>query len=531
MAISNYFAALVDEFAELGLSQAVISPGSRSTPLAMLFEEHPAFKTYVNIDERSAAFFALGLAKTSQQPAILVATSGSAPGHYLPAVMEASHAHIPLILLTSDRPAELRFTGAPQTTNQIRLFGQFARYFEELSRPQEENFWTYPRQVAERAYSHSLLETPGPVQVNIPIDEPLIPSLEVENFRKGRHTFQLSPKEVREEAFHFEGDMLILAGPQSPYPEKILALSETLHAPIFADPLSNLRQSGHPNVIDSYEAFDFSGLPLPENILQFGQTLTSKRANHWLKDFHGTWISYDETGQDRNPLGNTSYLTMNFPKSARNKPSDTFLKDYQRAQEITRQKLNEVQNETDLYEGKFLQLLQEQLPDDSQVIFANSMAIRYADLFWKSKKSSMKLFGNRGLNGIDGTISTALGVAAAAQKPTVLVTGDLALIHDLNALVFAKMGKLSLAIILFNNDGGGIFNHLAQHGQPYFERLFSTPHGLQFSALSDLVGLDYHKVLSYQDFEESLKLDGLRLYEVQTDKDLSAKIHKRYLES
>lgn len=541
---NEYLAPLVDEFFNLGVREAVFSPGSRSTALAMLFEEYGKYDTYVNIDERSAAFFALGIAKAQQRPVVLICTSGSAAAHYLPAITEAKHSRVPLIILSADRPNDLQFVGAAQTVNQADYFGKFVNHYEELSHPNANNFWTYPRKVAQRAYMASTNVPAAAVQINVPIGEPLIPELNPEHYQKGHKPFSLSQGKIQPQLVpELSGNVIILAGPDSnsDYQKALLDLSEKIHAPILADPLSNLRNFSHPNIIDAYDAF----LTQPEILstlkvdcfLQFGQIPVSKRVLQLIaRNPDAEYIQVDSALDYRNPSQTTTQVIQAEPAlfCEAVQPSTSgkrALKQWQDYQHSMRHKLDTVKDETAPFEGRYVQSLQDLLPEQAQLLISNSMAIRDVDYFWRGRQATVRLLGNRGTNGIDGQESTALGISTSGQ-PTVLLTGDLSMLHDINGLIVGKTHQLNLTIVLFNNDGGGIFHHLAQKGQPHFDYLFSTPHGLDFGGLAQLVGLDYHLVGDYQDFErqfsQSFTQTGIHLLEIKTDKDVSLDLHKKY---
>ncbi len=544
---NEYLATFVDELYQLGVREAVFSPGSRSTALALLFEHYGKFTTFVNIDERSAAFFALGIAKGNERPVVVVCTSGSAGAHHFPAVVEAKFSHVPLIILTADRPSELQFVGAPQTIDQTRLFGDFVTHFETLQPPAPKDFWTYPRKVAQRAYLGSLKNACGPVQINVPLRDPLIPDLNAENYEKGRptHPFRLlSTKDFPQPLL--SGKTLILAGPDasSTYQEALIALSEELHAPIVADPLSNLRNFAHKNIMDSYDAFltskEVQNTLQADTILLFGQMPVSKRLQQFVGAFQKSeFIQIDPLLDYRNSSQTTtalvksdvlSFLSTIDTTNIQNKDT-SYLRLWQNFQSKMRAKLDTVSAETQPFEGHLVQLLQKMMPENSQLLISNSMEIRDVDYFWKAKHQSVKLFGNRGVNGIDGTESTALGLSTTG-KATVLLTGDLSMLHDMNGLIVGKTEQLNLTIILFNNDGGGIFHHLAQNGVPHFDYLFSTPHSLDFSGLERLVNLDYHLIENDADFESffrhSIQNNGVHLLEIKTDKTKSLALHQKY---
>ena len=547
---NEYLAPFVDELFNLGVREAAFSPGSRSTALAMLFEEYKKYDTYVNIDERSAAFFALGIAKANRRPVVLVCTSGSAAAHHFPAITEAKTSRIPLIILTADRPAELQFVGAPQTLDQTRFFGNFVNHFENLEapQPQAKNFWTYPRKVAQRAFLSALDQMAGPVQINIPLRDPLVPELKSENYEKGRSKLPFKFFKGQQSASFDEALLssktLILAGANSSenYSESLLKLAEHLKAPILADPLSNLRNHNSPFVMDSYDAFlandDLKTDLKAESILLFGQMPVSKRLQQFIAlNDDAEFIQVDPALAYRNPSLTTTITVQSnvatFANSIQKVNQDfSYLEKWQKAQEKMRHQLEKVAQEENPFEGRFVQELQKHLKAlDAQLLVSNSMEIRNIDYWWKKEDSKVRILGNRGVNGIDGTESTALGIATTG-KPTVLLTGDLSMLHDLNGLIIGKTHELNLTIVLFNNDGGGIFHHLAQKGVPNFDYLFSTPHGLNFEGLAELTGLDYHLVSNYADFgqqfETSIRQPGIHLLEIKTDKDLSLALHKKY---
>lgn len=546
--MNEYIAVAIDELSLLGIKEAVLSPGSRSTPLSMWFCEHSEIHTYLNIDERSAAFFALGIAKKKNRPVVLVCTSGSAAAHYLPAVTEAKRSRIPLILLTADRPAELQNVGAPQTINQHKIFGEFLNYYEELSIPDEKQQFVYPRIVMQKAYLKCNGMNAGPVQINIPLREPLVPDLNTEYFKAGRsvHKVQIVKGNL---AAHIPDDFfenkkgIIICGAQgiSESPKQLISLGKQLNAPVLADPLSNIRQYEDEVIIDTYDSFlkneSAKEELAPDYILMFGQAPVSKRLQQFIA-FHknAVCVQIDVASEYRNPSLTTTFFVQAEPcKFAEGilyqNRYNTYLHQWQSWQRKMKEKLETVGQEKDLFEGRIVQILQEIMPERSCLLSANSMAIRDIDYFWRARNKKVQILCNRGTNGIDGTVSTALGIATDGQ-PTVLLTGDLALFHDMNGFLIGKTHQLNLTVVLLNNDGGGIFQYLPQKGKKYFEYLFSTPHGIQFSGLETLYGIHYHRVLDYGDFKRSvnraLASQGIYVIEVCTEKEKSWKLHERY---
>ena len=572
--MNEYIAALVDEFYQLGVRHAVFSPGSRSTTMAMLFQEHEGFETYMNIDERSASFMALGIAKAHKEPIVLVCTSGSAVAHYLPAILEAQYSGVPLIVLSADRPHTLLHVGAPQTVDQHKIFGTAVNYFEELAVPQESHYYTYPRQVARKAYMKAMDTKKGPVHINVPLFEPLVPELSRNHFEAGRSSFKVvkpnyssvfgfdnrnnlthinntidiaynndSTKEINNLLERYER-ILILAGPQIDIDEAdtIRSFGEALQAPILADPLSNVRGCNTLDVvISTYDAL-LAEQALwhelkPDCVIQFGQIVVSKRVQQMIASWTDVeYIEVNPTMDSMNPTGKT---TMHVQASidvfthlyGKNNNSDTYLNIWRRLEQAGKKQLSLAIDEPHCFEGRTIRELQKQIPEDGQIFVSNSMTIRDFDYFWFSGESKAVLYGNRGVNGIDGTISTALGLAANG-RPTYLVTGDLSLFHDLNGLAVAKTHNLNLTIILHNNDGGGIFEYLPQKGTKHFDYLFSTSQGLDYSGAAKLYGCGYTKISSPDELSSVLanvsQESGVHIIEIPTNREYSRELHKKY---
>ena len=550
--MNEYIAALVDEFYQLGVRHAVFSPGSRSTTMAMLFKEHEGFETYMNIDERSASFMALGIAKAHKEPTVLVCTSGSAVAHYLPAILEAQYSGIPLIVLSADRPHTLLHVGAPQTVDQHKIFGTAVNYFEELAVPQESHYYTYPRQVARKSYMKAMDTKKGPVHINVPLFEPLVPELSRNHFEAGRSSFKVVKPNYGGAFSCDDGNnlleryerILILAGPQIDIDEAntIRSFGEALQAPILADPLSNVRGCGASDVvISTYDAL-LAGQALwhelkPDCVIQFGQIVVSKRVQQMIASWTDVeYIEVNPTMDSMNPTGKT---TIHMQASidvfthlyGKNNNSDTYLNIWRRLEQAGKKQLSLAIDEPHCFEGRTIRELQKKIPEDGQIFVANSMTIRDFDYFWFSGESKAVLYGNRGVNGIDGTISTALGLAVNG-RPTYLVTGDLSLFHDLNGLAVAKTHNLNLTIILHNNDGGGIFEYLPQKGTKHFDYLFSTSQGLDYSGAAKLYGCGYTKISSPDEFSSVLanvsQETGVHIIEIPTNREYSRELHKKY---
>ncbi|MDU5165871.1 2-succinyl-5-enolpyruvyl-6-hydroxy-3-cyclohexene-1-carboxylic-acid synthase [Veillonella parvula] len=606
--MNEYIAALVDEFYQLGVRHAVFSPGSRSTTMAMLFTEYEGFETYMNIDERSASFMALGIAKAHKEPTVLVCTSGSAVAHYLPAILEAQYSGVPLIVLSADRPHTLLHVGAPQTVDQQKIFGTAVNYYEELVVPQEDHYYTYPRQVARKAYMKAMDIKKGPVHINVPLFEPLVPELDRKHFEVGRSPYKVF-KPNYGDVFSYQNrsnntsnvskasnvsytknttdnntnnpnnsnrllaqykKVLILAGPQIDVNEveSIHSFAENLQAPILADPLSNVRRWHKTDAIDdnhefninrsndtdmtqekqspdvvisTYDAFladkDLWPVLKPDCVIQFGQIVVSKRVQQMVASWNSVeYIEVNPTMDSMNPTGKTTIhmqasIDMFTHLYAVKNESNAYLNSWQSLEVAGKAQLSTAIEEPSCFEGRTIRELQQHIPDNSQLLVANSMTIRDFDYFWFSGESDAVLYGNRGVNGIDGTVSTALGLATNG-KSTYLVTGDLSLFHDLNGLAVAKTQNLNLTIILHNNDGGGIFEYLPQKGTKHFDYLFSTSQGLDYSGAVKLYGCGYTKISGPDELSTVLAKvsteSGVHIIEIPTDREYSRQLHKKY---
>ena len=603
--MNEYIASLVDELYQLGVRHAVFSPGSRSTTLAMLFQSHGGFHTYMNIDERSAGFMALGIAKAQGEPAVLVCTSGSALTHYGPAVVEAKHSGVPMIILSADRPYTLQQVGAPQTIDQQKYFGSAVNYYEELSVPSESHYYTYPRQVARRAYLKTNDHKLGPVHINVPLFEPLVPNREEEYFTQGRSEkpFRLvKHQEIASLASLLDGKrVLILGGPTVTNPKAVVDFADRIGAVVIGDPLSNLRQ--YEGVISTYDAFlahhERWEILRPDVVIQLGQIPVSKRIQQWMATLTDIdYMTVSPTTDVVNPsltttihvmasvdvflgeiygglftvpslggrIGDTEQGSLdksdaeddglstvsdelglqeeniNIDKKHREEEDNgvsayhtiantEYVRVWQQIESNSRQQLDKVQHEPTLFEGRTIHMLQHIMPDEGQILVANSMSIRDMDYFWATGRSQVMVYGNRGTNGIDGTVSTALGLSTNG-KPTVMVTGDLSFFHDLNGLAIGKTHGMNLTIILHNNDGGGIFQYLPQKGTDDFDYLFNTPQGIDYSGLATMYGLDYVKVTTNAELEQAMEeyvgAEGIHLIEVPTSKEGSRELHKVY---
>ncbi|RFU66306.1 2-succinyl-5-enolpyruvyl-6-hydroxy-3-cyclohexene-1-carboxylic-acid synthase [Peribacillus glennii] len=561
-ALTAYTASFIDELAVNQVKHVVVSPGSRSTPLALMFAEHPDITLHLNIDERSAAFFALGLAKALREPVAMVCTSGTATANYYPAIIEAYYSRVPLVVMTADRPHELRDVGAPQAIDQIHLYGKHVKWFVEMALPeQSDEMVSYARTIGARAVATATKQPAGPVHLNFPLREPLVPSIgNAKNFRINQ--------EARTPNVTVRGGELQLPSGQADAVTKLLedskqgiivcgelesdeiraaiiCLSKKLSFPILADPLSQLRSGTQTveNIIDCYDTFlrdeHAANLLAPDLVLRFGPMPVSKSLLLFLKKHRGTkHLVVDSGGGWREPAGlatdmiysNEVAFSRGICDTIQAKEKSSWLQRWKKVNATTRNALESIRDEDELSEGKLFLLLQDLMPDSSQLFVGNSMPIRDLDTFFFTGDKKIRTFANRGANGIDGVVSTALGVGAVLDN-TVLVIGDLSFFHDMNGLMAAKLQKTNLTILLINNDGGGIFSFLPQASEKeYFETLFGTPHGLDFSHAVALYDGNYTKAESWDEFAaaftKSFAIPGLKVIEVQTARDSNVLKHR-----
>jgi 2-succinyl-5-enolpyruvyl-6-hydroxy-3-cyclohexene-1-carboxylate synthase len=558
-----FVGVFVDQLARSGVSQVCLCPGSRSTPLALLLRKHPSIKVWTHLDERAAAFFALGMTKGMQQPVAIVSTSGTAAANFAPAVVEAYYAHAPLLILTADRPPELRHVGALQTIDQVRLYGSHVKWFVEMPLPDtSEAILRYARVIACRAVATARADSAGPVHINFPFREPLIPierqSPPVDRTDRSvsivQSPRQPDPADLSDLAAELRtvGRGLIICGPQEDpqFPAVVTQLAEALDFPVLADPLSQVRCGAHHSqrVIDSYDAFlrveEIARNLAPDLILRFGATPVSKplllhlqrhaARRHILIEegdgWHDSALLTDEVRYAHPRLFCESLLIA--LQMTPRRPSANFWKDrWIDVGRRTRAALqSSLRREVDFSEPRVFAELADLLPPGSTLFAGNSMPVRDLDTFFPGGKHAVRFLVNRGVSGIDGVVSTALGVSAVSPGPVVLTLGDLSFYHDLNGLLAAKRHQLQATLILLHNDGGGIFSFLPQAEDPeHFEELFGTPHGLDFRPAAEMYGLHYQRPASWEEFraavQRSLDAPGVTLIEVRTERRANADLH------
>jgi len=581
--------ALLTEFSRAGMDHICICPGSRSAPLAIASQLVPELQPWVHLDERSAAFFALGLAKASGKATVLFCTSGTAAANFYPAVIEAWYGRVPLVVLTADRPAELREWGGGQTIQQTHLFGHHTRWFAEAPLPEPNDLILRTvRGLGARAASIAQGKIKGPVHLNLPFREPLTPEI---NSEEAARLQKLSPSvnQGRREGFAYtrvfsqsdkvperliqglcqlikeQARGVLLCGEQdsaSSFCEEVVRFSKIAAWPVIADPLSQLRfgcHTGEKGLISTGDLLlrnsAFGKRMAPDCIVRIGATLTGKAARIWaLEHDQCRHISVDREQRWNDPDHLADELLCYDPAQLFSQLNEAlgsrgfvrkeraWFDTWVQAEQVAKQTLaGEFEHNTALLEPAVGAALPALLPDNCDLFLSSSMPIRDIDSFAPLSNKSVRVLSNRGTNGIDGVISSALGVAGENSfqkngRQTVLLIGDLAFLHDIGGLLAAGRGTFDLTIIVINNDGGGIFSFLpvSQYGrEANFDAFFTTPHGLSFQSAAELYGLDYQKIESLSSFESSLctlaDSSGTRVIELCVDRSESVALQKKLI--
>ncbi|MEG3939204.1 2-succinyl-5-enolpyruvyl-6-hydroxy-3-cyclohexene-1-carboxylic-acid synthase [Microcoleus sp. S36b_A3] len=622
---------IAETLQRLKLTTAVICPGSRSAPLTIAFAQNNQIETIPILDERSASFFALGIAKKSGVPTALICTSGTAAANFFPAIIEARESRIPLLIFTADRPPELRDCHAGQAIDQVKIYGNYPNWQAELAIPSAElGMLGYLRQTVMYAIERSQFPTPGPVHLNIPFRDPLVPvpdpavqSLEtqfdieyffagLEPIIAGETSTPPSPPLLRGgagitvEQWQKCSRGIIIAGvaqPQNPekYCSAIGRISQLLNWPVLAEGLSPLRNRAqlNPHLISTYDTIlrnrELAEKLRPEIAIQIGDLPTSKELRNWLDKtqpkryiidpahhnfdpLHGPTIHLrtsvenlatnlatkltpvppltkgglggdrtgknsppdspvppltkgglggDRTGKNSPPDCPVPPLTKGGLGGVQTSPSNQYLQLWRNTEIQVRQtidqKISEINN---IIEPKVSWLLSQILPLGTPIFIANSMPVRDVEFFWKPNNLEIKPFVNRGANGIDGTLSTALGVAHRNQS-SILLTGDLALLHDTNGFLIKNKFVGHLTIVLINNNGGGIFEMLpVAKFDPPFEEFFATPQDINFAQLCATYGVEHEIIDDWEQLKEKLLAlpnNGIRVLELLTNRRTDAK--------
>ncbi len=553
-----YATTLVDELARAGLRHVCLAPGSRNTPLVLAFARHPAIRVSSHLDERSAAFFALGLALATDTPTAVVCTSGSAAANFFPAIVEAHQAEVPLLALTADRPHELRDSGANQTIDQVKMFGSFARWSVDVSLPEATPppvVVRYLRTLAARAMAIAGGEPRGVVHLNLPFRPPLEPTPVAGDMTEPPTAAQprddgapytrivkaapsTPPEAIIEQIasiFERHERGLIVCGPRCPggaFGEMVSELSRRTGYPALVDGVSGVR-FGYPGVIGGYEAFlsGEHGFPPPEVVLRFGAVPTSKWLNQYLDAaappvvIHvrasGVWADDSHRVSHFVAADEIAFIHALLPRLTERQSA--WMQRFVEAETRVWAAVESGVAGEPYFDGGAVYDVIDLLPDGASLFVGNSLPVRHLDQFGKPGVRRIHAFANRGASGIDGNISTALGIGAGRpDAPLTAIVGDITFYHDMNGLLAVRRCGVPATIVLLNNDGGGIFHRLPiNRFDPEFTDYFVTPHGLDFAPAAKMYGLEYVQVRDREAFRSTFRASidtrAATLIELRTD--------------
>jgi len=559
---------LVEELVAGGVESVCISPGSRSTPLTVAFAEHPDVRVFSHLDERSSAFFALGRAKRTGEPTPLVCTSGTAAANFHPAVIEANQSGVPMLLLTADRPPELTDSGANQTVDQEKLYGDAVRWYRDMPEPEATpRKMRMLRTTMARGVAASTGADPGPVHLNCRFRKPLEPTVTAEDgpasvpedwaggdalaaggrdgpfltTAHGEAVLSDSDRSRVVSAVDSADRGLVVAGPSDGGlgPDALAELAAATGFPVLADPLSDLRYGPHVDLTpvcggyDGYLGTDATAAwPDPDVVLRFGASPTSKPLRHYLRDADcrqfvvdpsGRWTEADFTASDL-LVADPDRTARAIAREASTRRAAAWTERFAVSERAHWETVESACAER-YWEGGVLADVTTRAPDPATVFVSNSMPVRDLDRFGEPRTADLTVLGNRGASGIDGITSTALGAGSATDDPLVLVTGDVSYYHDMNGLLALSRCDVDATIVLVDNDGGGIFHILPIEDHDTFESQFKTPHGLDFEPTGDLYGLEFRRCegrAAFLDaFDASVGSGGTQVLAVEFDAERS----------
>lgn len=556
---------LVEELVRCGIGGFVLSPGSRSTPLALAVAQNSRAHSVVHFDERGAAFYALGRAKALGKPVALVCTSGSAAANYWPAVVEAAAAGVPLVIVTADRPPELLQCGANQAIDQVRLYGGYARATVELPTPSEHIAPAYLLAAINDAFHKALYPSPGPVHINCMFREPLAPVADgvdlaayaapLQQWHTGGTVFTArpdvrhvpSPQDVAiaEDVLKSGASGAIIVGELPPGcdREPIVALAEKLGWPLLPDVTSGLRFGcAGPACLPYYDALllseSFREAFRPEVVLHLGGRFVSKRLLQHLASLRPTYLHVDASPARQDPNHQATHRIVAAPDlfcaalSARANSEAVALSDLSTVTATVRATLEHALcDRSENCEPTVAHIISSMAPEGSALFIGNSLPVREMDLFGVAGGNRLVVGANRGASGIDGNIATAAGFADALGREATILVGDLTLLHDLNSLALLRGKRQPTALVVINNDGGGIFSFLpiAEHGE-HFERCFGTPHGMDFEGAARQFGLEYarpkHADAFHDEYRHALEEECTTLIEVRTERARNVELQR-----
>lgn len=553
-ATTAFARTLVDEWTRHGVTDACVAPGSRSAPLALALADDDRIRVHVHLDERSASFFALGLGRATGRPSVVLCTSGTAGANFHPAVLEAHHGRVPLIVCTADRPPELRDTGAGQTVDQLKLFGNAVRWFHEAEVPSDRDgagaAW---RALASRAVAEASGSPAGPVHLNLPFREPLVPSGDELVDAPGRSDdrpwtasapgVRAPSVEMLDALAHLIADRprgLIVAGwGAGVRPSTMLRFAEVAGWPVLADPLSNLRVQG---TIAAYDPLlrvpGFADGHAPDVVLRIGGPTTNKPLVQWLDasvdqvlvDPDGAWLDPSH-GVSARMVADPELLLGALADAVDVMVDEEWVRTWTDADTAARSAIDALVDGWDEpFEGRIARDVVRATPTDGSLVVASSMPVRDVESFAPTR-DQVTFHANRGVNGIDGFVSTALGIAAGSDGPTVALLGDLCFLHDTNGLLGAADRGVDATFVVVDNGGGGIFSFLPQADLPdHFETLFATPQSVDVGALAAVHGIPVSEVGVAAELEPALlaAIDGggVQVVRARTDRETNVTRHR-----
>mgnify|MGYP002630113250 CR=1 FL=1 len=545
--------ALAQSLSLTGVEHVVLSPGARSTPLTLGVAQIKALQKHIIIDERAAAYFAMGIGKASQLPACLISTSGTAVANYFPAVIEANQSQTPLLILTADRPPELQNVGANQTILQKDMYSAFVKYNLTLTPPDGHVSPEGIQQIIYNLLKISCEEPAGPVHLNIQLREPLVAehpkqhNLQLQKLElpQPRHDIsKISIEQVRRKLNLENGILIAGRGLTSKAAMSLLQLSNQTGWPIFPDILSGLRMKNHPNIIHYFDILlkTNSGISF-KNVVHFGGPFVSKVLLQKIEASDlDNYVHVHPLDERQDPSGKVNLRVKASVETFLNVlvksefSMTTHVEPWQKLNASIEQQFNVLpQLNTMLTEPSIARLLSAIVPKDHVLFSANSMPIRNFDSFSKERIDAPPFYGNRGVSGIDGNIATALGISIAEKKPITLLIGDLSVLHDIHSLTYLKNHPYPVSIILINNGGGGIFSFLPiAKRDDVFDPYFSTPHDFDFTKLSDFLDVPIVDILSIDSLKEQvLKTSNTQttIYHIRTNRQENVDIHREILDS
>ncbi|MEV0146880.1 MULTISPECIES: 2-succinyl-5-enolpyruvyl-6-hydroxy-3-cyclohexene-1-carboxylic-acid synthase [unclassified Nonomuraea] len=528
---------LVDELVRCGLTDVVLAPGSRSAPLALALHSESRVRLHVRVDERSASFLALGLARRSERPVALICSSGTAAANFHPAVIEASESGVPLLVLTADRPPELRGTGANQTIDQMKLYGTAVRWFAEVGAPEDRpGQVAYWRSLACRAYQRAAgPAAPGPVHLNLAFREPLIPdgdttwneSLDGDATGPWVRT-RVAPPPV---ALHIPPTRrgVLVVGDGAANVRRYVAAAGMAGWPVLSEPNGGGRYGDH--AVSTYHYLlatpEFADTYAPDVVVTLGRPGLSRPLLSWLKRAQEHIVVATDLDRWPDPTRSATQVAqaVEIPVAS---GDDGWLHAWRHADQAARAAVDEVLDTSGTSEPRLARDLADTLPNGSLLFCGSSMPIRDLDQAMRPRRG-LRLLANRGASGIDGAVSTAMGAALAHNGPSYALLGDLSFLHDQNGLVLGpREPRPDLCLVVVNNDGGGIFSLLPQAAlRDPFERVFGTPHGVDLGYVAAATGTPYRLVEELGDLSKALRGDGPRVVEVRTDREENAAVHAR----